>query len=68
MKKLLLAEPLNDRNKSIGVILANVPCNDFPIYPDINDLFGKGLNDTVQLFNNNIKMQTHIVWLTVSLK
>jgi hypothetical protein len=61
-----MADGIFDGSNSMGVFLTNVPCKDFHNYPDIQELFGTGLNKTIELFNERLYLPTKIIWLSVS--
>lgn len=54
-------------NNSLAIFVTNIPCNDFKTYPDVDFLFGSGLNQMLKNLSN-LKLRSFAVWLNVSLK
>ena len=52
---------------SMAIVITDIPCANFNLYPDINDMFGEGLNETIHKFNTEYYLHTLIFWLTANL-
>ena len=50
---------------SLAIFLINIPCYNMSGYPDADGLFGIGLDETINQFEE-LGLQTVIVWLDVS--
>lgn len=64
-KQILIDQKENCYNNSLAIFLTDISQKDFKYYPNMDQLFGSGLKNTLK-YLVQIKLHASVVWLSVS--